>query len=413
MISLSVMVSVHYVSFFIQKEKIIMGLSVYLIDFNIKNSLKGLYDQLPNSIKKEFSVKPIESIKIFGNCHRTYLRISPLSSKILDFGPTPYCFDIGIYSNLELLTLFLENIDHQQAWIDTGGYNFHMYVPEYLDKFYKNPGWDWTGTTLDDRSTPIYTDSLIFDLNKYPNDNNSIVPIYPKMVSITPGQFHFICDSEDVIGRESKDYLITIEKPFAIAKYPVTFAEYDCFCKATHRPLPHDLGWGRDQHPVIQITWYEANAYCEWLSKRSGKYYRLPSELEWEYVAKIGVSEDKNHQMVFNQESIDYYHPSWTRSVGEYGHNNLDIYDMFSNVWEWTLDYYHDTCANMHLDGSAWQTVEVDNTMYPDNYVEMERIARGGGWKNYTKGEYARQRKAFISLRGYPNVGFRVVEELR
>ena len=62
---------------------------------------------------------------------------------------------------------------------------------------------------------------------------------------------------------------------FAIGRYPVTFAEYDAFCEATDREKPKDEGWGREQRPVINVSWQDAQDYCEWLSRETGQRYRL------------------------------------------------------------------------------------------------------------------------------------------
>lgn len=75
---------------------------------------------------------------------------------------------------------------------------------------------------------------------------------------------------------------VVIEQAFAIGRSEVTFAEYDRFALATGRRPPSDQGWGGGQRPVINVSWEDAVAYATWLSKRTGKPYRLPTEAEWE-----------------------------------------------------------------------------------------------------------------------------------
>lgn len=117
-------------------------------------------------------------------------------------------------------------------------------------------------------------------------------PWCPEMVVVPAGRFMMGSAEGEArsYGDERPRHEVTIARPFALGRYPVTFAEYDRFCEATGRKRPGDEGWGRGRRPVINVSWEDATAYCAWLSQETGKTYRLPSEAEWEYACRAGTS---------------------------------------------------------------------------------------------------------------------------
>ena len=108
----------------------------------------------------------------------------------------------------------------------------------------------------------------------------------PEMVWIPKGSFQMGSNDWD---RTKPVHEVLITQNFAMGKFEVTFEEYDKFAKATGREKPDDEGWGRENRPVINVSWNDATAYAKWLSDETGENYRLPTEAEWEYAARAGT----------------------------------------------------------------------------------------------------------------------------
>ncbi|WP_417916230.1 SUMF1/EgtB/PvdO family nonheme iron enzyme [Candidatus Electronema sp. JC] len=165
---------------------------------------------------------------------------------------------------------------------------------------------------------------------------------------------------------------------FGIGRYPVTFAEFDEFCMATGRARPPDEGWGRARRPVVNVSWQDAGDYCEWLSRQTGRNYRLPTEAEWEYACRAG----SGAAYCFGDDpgQLDRY--AWhsanagqkTQPVGGKHPNAWGLHDMHGNVWEWCADWYA-------KDGyPAWP---VRNPAGAEQGAG--RVLRGGSWDSSAK----------------------------
>ena len=193
-------------------------------------------------------------------------------------------------------------------------------------------------------------------------------------------------------------------KAFAMARHEITFEQYDLFVKSTAAKKPNDEGWGRENRPVIWVSWHSATAYAEWLSQQTGRHYRLPTEAEWEYAARAGKQKiygygdkiGKNRSNCANSGSN--WSNNLTAPVGSFAYNAFGLYDMVGNVWEWTCSAYQSRYRGSEI-------ICVDT----DNY--SGRVLRGGSW-------FLDKRLCRVAARNwsymnssYNNVGFRVVVE--
>ena len=278
-------------------------------------------------------------------------------------------------------------------------------------------------------------------------------PLCPEVVVIPAGAFT-MGSPESETGRfknEGPQHQVTIARAFAMGLHDVTVGEYRRFARATHRATPigcriydektfleSDLvrirgkNWQRpnfrqtDQHPVVCVTWDDANAYVGWLNTqvrgRAGAAgvpgaYRLPSEAEWEYAARAGTTTPFYWGSDMRRDQANYgpdeprFAPvaigadrwKYTSPVGSFPPNAFGLYDMAGNVWQFTLDCWHDSYDGAPTDGSARTDGKCD-----------ERAVRGGSWFKPPTGERSAKRGQgkVVDLQGNHEIGFRVVREL-
>ena len=208
----------------------------------------------------------------------------------------------------------------------------------------------------------------------------------PEMVVVPAGSFMMGCVSgQDCDDDEQPVHRVTIEQPFAVGKYEVTFTEWDTCVSGggCGGRRPNDYGWGRERRPVISVSWEDAVAYTRWLSEQTGQQYRLLSEAEWEYVARAGtttkywwgdeIGRNRAHcNGCGSQWEGGFYilallDPLQTAPVGSFGPNGWGLYDVHGNVSEWMQDCWNEGYAGAPSDGQAWESGDCSR-----------RVVRGG-----------------------------------
>ncbi len=195
---------------------------------------------------------------------------------------------------------------------------------------------------------------------------------------------------------------------FTIGKYEVTFDEYQRFARASGHPTPDDQDWGRGHLPVINVTWQDADAYTRWLSRETGRYYRLPTEAEWEYAAAGGTNSYYwwGHLLGENNANCFNCGSRWDKNspapVGSFKANPYELHDMVGNVMEWVQDCYHTDYQGAPGDGSAWLETGC-----------RERVVRGGGFNKPGDTLRTTKRSGQQGNTRLPVLGFRVVRDVR
>jgi formylglycine-generating enzyme required for sulfatase activity len=240
----------------------------------------------------------------------------------------------------------------------------------------------------------------------------------PTMVVVPAGKF-MMGSPESEKGRDESEgpqHEVTIAKPFAAGRTEVTFAEWDVCVAAGACREAHDSKWGRDERPVINVSWDDAKQYVAWLARITGKEYRLLTEAEWEYAARAGTTTAYSWGDDIGKGNANCYGcgSQWdvqTAPVGSFTPNDFGLYDMHGNVHEWVEDVWHGNYSGAPVGGSAWL----------EGADRRQRVIRGGAWSNHPP--YLRAafrgwetfdyyRNGNVDNVGVNNVGFRLARTL-
>ena len=236
----------------------------------------------------------------------------------------------------------------------------------------------------------------------------------PLMVALPAGEFIMGENKEDKFANETERpaHQVRIASSFSLGKFPVTVAQFlkfraaessfDVRCSMFGVESPRTEGHNL---PIVRVSWHDATAYCEWLTAQTDRFYRLPTEAEWEFACRSGT----NGPFFFGDEiSVSdanfLYDEQGLRAglghrtpVGNFGPNAFGLHDMHGNVCEWVVDTWHPDYNGAPADGTAW--IEQGNS---------QRVIRGGAWDYLPRLLRSPWRDwRFASYRA-DNIGFRV-----
>jgi formylglycine-generating enzyme required for sulfatase activity/uncharacterized caspase-like protein len=187
------------------------------------------------------------------------------------------------------------------------------------------------------------------------------------------------------LSSEGPQHQITIARPFAAGKFAVTFDEWDACVDdgGCNGYRPSDQGWGRGSRPVVNVNWDDARAYVMWLSRKTGKGYRLLSEAEWEYIARATTTTPYWWGSSFSTDQANYNgtrtyadqptgeNRQKTLPVASFSPNPWGFYQVHGNSYDWTEDCFHDDYFGAPGDGSAWTGENCKG-----------HVVRGGAWSS-------------------------------
>lgn len=232
-------------------------------------------------------------------------------------------------------------------------------------------------------------------------------PECPKLAIIPPGDY--IMGNDGPHKNERPAHAVSFDKAFAIGVYEVSFDEWKaCFdAGACGAEFPDDHGWGQGNRPVMNITWDEAVGYTRWLSEKTGKTYRLPSEAEWEYAARAGSTTEFwwGDEVGVSKANCRNCGPDishQTQPVDSFEANSWGLYNVHGNVWEWVQDCWNPTHEGATADGSPRLTGDC-----------RQRVMRSGSWYYFSKNIRSPWRfKNDGRVKSY-GIGLRVLRELQ
>jgi formylglycine-generating enzyme required for sulfatase activity len=238
----------------------------------------------------------------------------------------------------------------------------------------------------------------------------------PTMVVVPAGEFTMgspDCEEDRSVGEEGPRHKVMIAKSFAVGRTEVTFAEWDTCVAAGVCSSASDLTWGRGDRPVINVSWDDAKQYVVWLSRITGKEYRLLTEAEWEYAARAGSQArysfgDDNAQL----DQYAWYGPNSSRQthpVGKKKPNAFGLHDMQGNVGEWVEDLWHDSYQGAPTDGSPWVK---DGDPSGRDGDASGRVVRGGHFGSGPQFLRAAYRGRLTPVTLASSLGFRLARTL-
>ena len=230
-------------------------------------------------------------------------------------------------------------------------------------------------------------------------------PTCPVMISLPAGSYTMGSSPGD--PSERPPHKVSITRSFAIGMYEVTAEQWSECVKAGACSYKPNISGVLDKTAARDLSWSDAQQYVKWLSKITGKAYRLPTEAEWEYAARAGTDRRFWWGDTAGAGKADCkgcggkWSDEAPADIDAFPANPFGLYGMNGGVWEWVTDCWHKSYNGAPADGSAW-----------DNGDCRERVIRGGSWRNDTSYAHSASRFKYDADVRYLLNGFRVAKTL-
>jgi formylglycine-generating enzyme required for sulfatase activity len=223
----------------------------------------------------------------------------------------------------------------------------------------------------------------------------------PRVRPLPPGEFKMGENNHDRFANDTERpaHPVRMSAGIAMGLFPVTVQEFRAFAP---RHAPQDA----ERLPAVRVNWHEASGYCEWLSRRTGHDYRLPTEAEWEYACRAGSQTPFAFGEEITPAQANYLYDEIGQRVGlghrtpvgQYPANAFGLYDLHGNVCEWVADAWHPNLRGAPDRGQAW-----------DGGTRSNRVIRGGAWDYLPRLLRSSWRDWRSAECRADNIGFRVV----
>jgi formylglycine-generating enzyme required for sulfatase activity len=285
----------------------------------------------------------------------------------------------------------------------------------WLNQSYLMERWHWFAIERPYMQTQFQSHTLTAEAEQALKPGDAIrecAKNCPEMIVVPAGEFMMgsIATEKGYSDDEGPLHRVHIASAFAVSKFEVTFDDWDACASVGpcgQRGTAVYAGFGRAAQPVIYVNWDDAHQYAAWLSRMTGKSYRLLTEAEWEYAARGGTTTayswgdeigNKNANCNGCGSQWDGKEPA---PVGSFTANAFGLHDMHGNVGEWVEDCYHDSYAEARKDGTAWLGGDC-----------RFRVIRGGSWEDRPPFVRSAHRGGGTRIASDPSTGIRVARTL-